>query len=326
MRVVDAEHPHALLRPEDEDRQQLLPQLAPAVCLEIERVDVLVLLRRVLGVLDRAVRAVLEPFGVLARVRVVGRALEGDVERDIDLLLRSGLDQVLKVRERAEPFVDRLVAAFLRPDGPRAAWLAWLGRPVVRALAVRAADGVDGRQVEDVEAHAGDVWQQTFDVFECSLPAGLWRCAVRAPAACRAWEQLVPGAEPRLHRLDQHLELAAVWRHVPLRVAAHELDGLRVHVGLTFAKRLREGSQARGVLRGAVGAKCALRAPGALRGCLDQTRPDLQLDLHVLARLEPLDKLPAPAREVVDPALDGVDVAAQLRDWELRPPAIVDQR
>jgi len=167
---------------------------------------------------------------------------------------------------------------------------------------VGAADGVDWRQVEDVEAHGGDLRQKPLDVAEL---------------AHAAREELVPGAVARLDGLDQHLELAPVRRHVPLRVAVHELEGNRVHVGLAFAKRLRQSRQARGVAGGAV---------GPLRGGLDHARPGLELDLDVLSGVEPLGKLPAPGPELVDPTLDGVDVAAELGHGELTPPAVVDQR
>ena len=84
VRVVDAEDLDAVADPELEDRAQLVPQALPVLGLEVERVDVLVLLRRVLGVLDRAVGALAEPGRVLRDERVVGRDLEGDVERDAD--------------------------------------------------------------------------------------------------------------------------------------------------------------------------------------------------------------------------------------------------
>ena len=58
-----------------------------AARLEVERIDVLVLLRRVLGVLHRAVGPPAEPLRMLLHVRVVGRALERDVERDLDAAL-----------------------------------------------------------------------------------------------------------------------------------------------------------------------------------------------------------------------------------------------
>ena len=84
MRVVDPEDLDAVPDPELEDRAQLVPQGLPVLGLEVERVDVLVFLRRVLGVLDGAVGALAEPGRVLADERVVGRDLERDVERDAD--------------------------------------------------------------------------------------------------------------------------------------------------------------------------------------------------------------------------------------------------
>ena len=50
---------------------------------EVDRVDVLVLLRRVLGVGDGAVGPVVEPFGMLAHPGMIGRALQGVVEGDL---------------------------------------------------------------------------------------------------------------------------------------------------------------------------------------------------------------------------------------------------
>src|ERR1700694_1449059 len=97
--------------PVHDDRPQLSPQLPPALRLEVERNDVLVLLRRVLGVLDRAVGPVLEPLRVLARVRVVGRALERDVEGDVHTVLAGRPDQAVKILQRAELRIDGLVPA-----------------------------------------------------------------------------------------------------------------------------------------------------------------------------------------------------------------------
>ena len=44
--------------------------------LEIERIDVLIFLRRILGVLNRAVGPLAKPLGMLADVRMIGRASE----------------------------------------------------------------------------------------------------------------------------------------------------------------------------------------------------------------------------------------------------------
>ena len=83
-------------------------------------VDVLVLLRRVLRVLDRAVRPVAEPLGMLADVRVIRRALEGDVQRDLQPLAPGHLDEVVEVLQRAEFRVDRLVPPLRAADRPGA--------------------------------------------------------------------------------------------------------------------------------------------------------------------------------------------------------------
>ena len=56
VRVVDPEDPHAVGRPVAHDPQALGVE-ALGVVVEVQRVDVLVLLRRVLGVRDRAVGA-----------------------------------------------------------------------------------------------------------------------------------------------------------------------------------------------------------------------------------------------------------------------------
>ncbi|MEJ7562837.1 MAG: hypothetical protein WKF45_09990, partial [Ilumatobacteraceae bacterium] len=50
VRVVDAEDRDAGVDPEPDDIAELGPQTGPVVALEVERIDVLVLLRRVLGV------------------------------------------------------------------------------------------------------------------------------------------------------------------------------------------------------------------------------------------------------------------------------------
>src|SRR5690606_23228028 len=62
VRIVDAKRANALLDPEAEDALQLLPERLPLIRLEIEGIDVLVLLRRVLRVLHGPVGSRAEPF------------------------------------------------------------------------------------------------------------------------------------------------------------------------------------------------------------------------------------------------------------------------
>ena len=70
--------------------------------------------------------------GMLADPGMIGRRLERDVERDLQAEVRGGGDEAIEVVERAEPRLDRRVAAGLRSDRPRAARIA--GRRVSALL------------------------------------------------------------------------------------------------------------------------------------------------------------------------------------------------
>src|SRR5581483_10549664 len=153
VRVVDAEDAHTVPDPVQHDVPQRLPQPTPALAVPVDVDDVLIALRRVLGVLDRAVGPVLEPLRVLPQPRVVGRALDREVERDLESELLRTRDEPVEVVDRPELRRDGVVTALLCADRPRAPRIALLrGQRVVAALAAGAPDGVDRRQVDDVEA------------------------------------------------------------------------------------------------------------------------------------------------------------------------------
>src|SRR5882672_3920984 len=112
--------------------------------------------------------------------------------------------------------MDGGVAALGAADGPRAARLAGRGRQrVVAAFAVRAADGMDRRQVDDVEAHGGRAVELRLRVLERAVPA---------LAAAAAWEELVPGGEARALAVRDHLELPAGPRgRAAVEIRIHEM-------------------------------------------------------------------------------------------------------
>src|SRR5262249_5360057 len=190
------ENPHPVAHPQAHDPQHLVIEPA-GVVVEVERVDVLVFLGRVLGVGDGAVGAMAEPIRVLGDPGVIGGCLQGQVERHFHAEFAGAGHERVEVGERAQLWVDRIVAAGRGADSPRRARVARPGvQGVVAPLAGRGPDGVDGRQVDHVEAHAGDALQ----------PArrGAQRAAHRLPAAhrvdlhaLRAGEELVPGAVQR---------------------------------------------------------------------------------------------------------------------------------
>src|SRR6266704_7142809 len=102
---------------------------------------------------------------------------------------------------RAQLWQDVLVSALGRADGPRAPdILGSCNQRVVGALAVDASDRMDGRKVQYVETHVGQVGQPRLDVAERAVTTPL--------DACRARKQFVPAAETRTlavrHQFQSH--------------------------------------------------------------------------------------------------------------------------
>ena len=91
--VVDPEDPDPLGDPVVEHALQRRPEPLGVLGLEVERIDVLVLLGWVLRVLHAAVGAMAEPFRVLADPGVIGRALEGDVQGQLQTVLGCRVPQ-----------------------------------------------------------------------------------------------------------------------------------------------------------------------------------------------------------------------------------------
>jgi hypothetical protein len=125
---------------------------------------------------------------------VVGRALEGDVERHLEAERLASLDEAIEVLERAEPRVDAVWPPSSAPIAHGLPGSPGLARErVVAALAVRCADRVDRRQVETSKPIAAISGSR-------AAPRGTWRCAsgraaaaergnisYQAPKRARAW-------------------------------------------------------------------------------------------------------------------------------------------
>jgi hypothetical protein len=179
--VKAAEDAHATVDPELKDGEQLVPQAAPIGRFEVERVDVLILFGGIFGVLDAAVGAVLEPVRMLGDPGVVRRALEGDVEGQLHAVGLNGGKQMVEVSEVAELGMNGLVAAFGGADlrisnCPRAALVVGAGGgAVIGSLAEGASDGMYGRQVENIEAHGGDLRQLELYVGEGAVTGWIGR-------------------------------------------------------------------------------------------------------------------------------------------------------
>ena len=111
MGVVDAEDRHAVLDPQLDDVAYGLVD-ALWVVIEVQWVDVLVLLWRVLSVRDRAVGARRKPFGMFGDPWVVWGALEGQIEGNLHAEASCAIHEAVEVIEGTQIWVDGVVAAF----------------------------------------------------------------------------------------------------------------------------------------------------------------------------------------------------------------------
>src|SRR5207253_215589 len=116
VRIVDAKNANPFACPEAKNVAQLAPQFLPRLALEVKRINVLILLRRIFRVLNRSVGTTLEPLRMLANERMIGRSLKGDVERDFDPVLRRERDELLEIVDCAEIGVNRFVSALAAAD------------------------------------------------------------------------------------------------------------------------------------------------------------------------------------------------------------------
>ena len=130
------------------------------VAFEIERIDVLIFLGRVLRILHTAIGPHLEPLFVRFHIGMVWRTLERQVQRDFQSKVFGFGLQAFEICKRTQLREYGIVSAFFRANGPRAADIVRRSLlPVVLAFAVDPADGMYRRKIENVEAHFRDVGQ-----------------------------------------------------------------------------------------------------------------------------------------------------------------------
>ena len=103
---------HAVLDPEQQHVAARVPEALAIVAPEVQRIDVLILLRRILGVLDRAVRTNEEPVGMLlaptdGRASIAARSRARSRVRDRAPSATSASKSVDACRARARSPCDR---------------------------------------------------------------------------------------------------------------------------------------------------------------------------------------------------------------------------
>ena len=312
MRVVNAEDFHAFLDPADDDVAQLDPQARNRVRrIEIDVDDVLVFLRRVFGVFDRAVRAPVEPARMLFEPRMILGTLDGEIESDFQTMVGGGSHQAAEIFTGAELRMYRLVTTLLAADRVRAAGIVRAGsQGIVAALAVGAADRVNRREVQHVEAHVLNHRQTRVHVVESAVTLGI--------VGDRARKQLVPTGELGEFALDVHGEFGADAQIGTVIGLSHQLCTARVQKQcdlLGFEQAGQFMVQRRELL-----AELAFAAFG---GLLHHRAAFLQLQRNRHRRAVLLFQFVLEAGEMVDPRFDAIQVAALLFGAELALPGVV---
>ena len=207
--------------------------------------------------------------------------------------------------------MDRVVPALDPADGPRTARLARLRRErVVAALAVRAADRMDGRQVDDVEPHGRRALQLALGITERPVTAG----------HARAREELVPCGEARALAIHHQLVFPLAPRGVgAVEVTFHQRRQRGV---LRDADRRRLARRALDA-RGPRGERGGVLTGGAAGGAAHQRRALLELAGHVLTGIHPLGEVGQPRGKRVGHGLDRVEIARVVGGGERPGPAVV---
>src|ERR1051325_4001280 len=111
VRIVHAKNADSLFAPKFNDAFHFPPYGAPLLGSEIERIDILIFFRRVFGKLNRAVRTPTKPLGMLAHVRMIGAALIGEIERDLEVEAFGLGDKAPELFDSAELRMNGFMAA-----------------------------------------------------------------------------------------------------------------------------------------------------------------------------------------------------------------------
>jgi hypothetical protein len=313
--IIHTENPHARVDPGEHDIAQGNPRGRRRIGrMEIDIDDVLVFLRRILGVTDGAVGSPGKPAGMFGEPGMVGRALNGKIERELHSVLISRGDERTKILERSQFRMDGVVAAVGRADGVGAAGIARRRfQRVVAALAVGEADGMNGRQIQHVEAHVPDGGKPLDRIAQCAAALGRIRL--------RAGKQLVPARETRRLALGLNEIFRAAREGRAVVRAMHRLDCLgreekrRAPVRRGLLHRSRDFPQSR-----AQGRSCTQMRR------IDEIRAFLQLERGLLAGVALSGKIAGKAAIAIWPCFDGKAITADARKLDRGAPAVVFHR
>src|SRR5262249_41124590 len=152
--------------------------------------DVLVFLGRIFCVSDGSVGPEPEPLRMLFEPGMIGRALNCEIECNLQIVVTTGCNEALEISQRSELRMDGIVPALGRADRIETAGVIGPGvELVVASLPVGAADRMDRGKVDDVETK--------LDNFRQSRDAIVKRSVFAGPTALAAWNHFIPGSGTR---------------------------------------------------------------------------------------------------------------------------------
>src|SRR5580658_6825461 len=171
VRIVDAKDANAFAGPIEDRVTQREPKVGDSVCcIKFDVDDVLVFLRRVFGIAYRTVRAPVEPPRMVIEPRMIRRALDREIKRELQAAHGGCFAQPPKIADRTEFTMDRVVAAFAASDG---VWTPDIGRlaaqVVVLTLAICQSDRVNWREIKNVKAHITNVREEADHAVESAV-------------------------------------------------------------------------------------------------------------------------------------------------------------
>ena len=147
---------------------------------------------------------------------MIGRAIDREIEGNFHSTFPHFFLKPVKIGERPQRRLDRLMPAGVAADRPWHARIAGLGGDrVVPPLAVGVTNRMNRRKINDVESHGFCVVYPRQTIAES-------RSAV-VPASCRAREKFIPRPEQCCGSLDDNSGSRAVLRRVgAIRICCHQ--------------------------------------------------------------------------------------------------------
>ena len=205
-----------MISPKKNDAHHFRPKLLPVLASEIERKDVFVFFRGVLGEFDRAVRALIKPLRVLAHVGMIRGTIDREIERDLHSAFTHFALEPVKIFQRTKRRLDRFVTARLAPNCPRHTRISRVrGHRIVSPFAVRMSDRMNWWKINHVEPHPAGVIYPRQTLAERRSTVGT--------TFGRARKKFVPSGDLRFLALDDHSRRRRILRRPrAIRISRHQ--------------------------------------------------------------------------------------------------------